>query len=870
MLFTKNITSTGTQGTHAALTSREEDQQKISMMMIDTYSSPVTPIREIVVNGLEVAQNEPVKIMFEANQSVEKNNIFNNSKIVKSGNITIVDDGPGMSRDFVENFLFRMGASTKDGDENATGGFGIGAKSVFSITNSVTWRTTHEGVTTVAVVSRNGDSFDAIYESFETDDPSGTTVIIPVNGENYTNILANIHAEYFDFVSPDDLVMTVDGVEYPIGKYSVSDMQEGEVRIIDRYNSDRNTVVILSNSEVPYFYTLSHNDDDISLANILKHAQQYDHNFTIGSRDLITNKTLVLRANIAGHVIPNRESLKRSEELSKKIADAITLNYQKEVDAYKEIIDNATTAHEWRDALNQVKSIIENNNTFVYSVHDPLDMIFSRIDNFYSSVNTQDLEGKSIAAIDSGDYHEIKNKHSLYKDEQKINYLLGVNAHKSVKIQAWIDNYDDAFDAMDIHTDAVFVPTGSLRAWSTPSYVSGNNRGYYDHEFDIFEVLNNKISIEGLEVFARNLQCNHLILDMIKNKELTTPKDIILALSGAKDMYIPSELRVKVMEEGGKILSEQRKSGVKKPQKKKEPVHPLTIINKDKNEEDIWFNNPSEFTNWVKDNNIKKLFILNGNYADKKKREYPYLKDNSSSINMMEEMYDDGVVFIYAPGRDSDNTYYRIAGIIEKYNEKHKDTINISLSAKYPLSGSYPSYSVYYKSYYYLVNYYLAYKLDTMDSNDIVHLICANALSSSVSLNTHGETEESENGFADIASFSYIASDKIINDKGTSLFDYLKEQYARNNDVDIDQYNKIISLLQEIYPRDSFTKHVSNEIMVIIAKRMMNDEEIMKVNQIANLMKYKSNDPVYSSDHDKYFFDAIKNIEKFDNFISTL
>ena len=357
MLLTKNITSTGTQGTHAALTSREEDQQKISMMMIDTYSSPITPIREIVVNGLEVAQNEPVKIKFESNQTVEKNNIFNNSKVVKSGNITIVDDGPGMSRDFVENFLFRMGASTKDGDENATGGFGIGAKSVFSITNSVTWRTTHEGVTTVAVVSRNGDTFDAIYESFETDEPNGTTVIIPVNGEKYMTILDSIHSEYFDFVSPDDLIMTVDGVETPVGKYHVSDMEDGEVRLIDRYNADNNTVVVLSNSEVPYFYTLAKNDDDISLNAILSHASSYDHNFGMNQRDLVANKTIVVRMGIAGHVIPNRESLKRSEELSEKIADAITSYYKKEVDSYKALIDNAKTLREWRDALNNVKDL---------------------------------------------------------------------------------------------------------------------------------------------------------------------------------------------------------------------------------------------------------------------------------------------------------------------------------------------------------------------------------------------------------------------------------------------------------------------------------------------------------------------------------
>lgn len=865
MLLTKNITSTGTQGTHAALTSREEDQQKISMMMIDTYSSPITPIREIVVNGLEVAQNEPVKIKFESNQTVEKNNIFNNSKVVKSGNITIVDDGPGMSRDFVENFLFRMGASTKDGDENATGGFGIGAKSVFSITNSVTWRTTHEGVTTVAVVSRNGDTFDAIYESFETDEQNGTTVIIPVNGEKYMAILDNIHSEYFDFVSPDDLVMTVDGVETPVGKYHVSDMEDGEVRLIDRYNADNNTVVVLSNSEVPYFYTLSQNDDDISLNAILSHAANYDHNFEMNHRNLVSNKTIVVRMGIAGHVIPNRESLKRSEELSEKIADAITSYYEKEVDSYKEIIDNAKTLSDWRDALNTVKDTIKDNNTFVSSVKDPINNIFSKMNNYYYSSNRDipNIEGKSIAFIGSNSYEEIRHKNSLNDENRKINYLLGANAHRSVKIEAWINNNDDdVFEDMGIDTEVIFVEHPSNSYWSTPGYNRSN--GSY-HEFSLAENLNDNISIEGLNAFARKLNLNQLVMDMISQKNLTTPKEVILAVSGAKDLYDPYELRIKAMEEGGKILSAQRKTGVKKPRQKKEPVHPLTVVNTIRDEDDVWFNNPSEFISWVKDNGINKIIVLNGLYEDKKKRKYSKMDYSASETKMISEMYADGTVFIYAPGRDNSNTYGRIRDILKNYNKKNDSTLNIDLDYA---NGRYSNDN-------FLIIHYLHHKVDDIDSRDIPGILCADVCRNYITVEIDGNKVKNYDPFASIASLSYIAEDEIIDDKETSLFDYLKKNYSFNSvtngdSVDINIYNNLIDILQDIYPRDYFVEHINEMDLVSVSKYMMSDEDKMKVEQISNLIKYKKNDDWYYSDRDKYFLTALKSINKFDEFIDNL
>ena len=866
MLLTKNITSTGTQGTHAALTSREEDQQKISMMMIDTYSSPVTPIREIVVNGLEVAQNSPVEVKFESNQTIEKNNIFNNSKVVKSGNITIVDDGPGMSRDFVENFLFRMGASTKDGDENATGGFGIGAKSVFSITNSVTWRTTHDGVTTVAVVSRNGDTFDAIYESFETNDPNGTTVIIPVGGEKYTTILENIHTEYFDFVSPEDLVMTVDGVEVNVGKYHVSDMKDNEVRLIDRYNADNNTVVVLSNSEVPYFYTLSQNDDDISLNAILSHAAEYDHNFVMNRRNLVSDKTIIVRMDIAGHVIPNRESLKRSEELSEKIADAINSYYKKEVDSYKEIIDNAKTLSEWRDALNTVKDTIKNNNTFVSSVNDPINNIFSKMNNYYYSTNQDipNIDGKSIAFIDYNSYEDIRNKRSLDNESKKINYLLGVNSHKSVKIDAWISNKDDIFEEMGIDTEVIFVEKPYDSHWSSPGY-NGKNGSHY--EFKLSENLNDNISIEGLKAFASNLNLNHyqLVMDMISQKKLTTPKEIILAVSGAKDLYDPYELRIKAMEEGGKLISENRKTGVKKPRQKKEPVHPLTVINTNRDEDDVWFSNPSEFISWVKDNDINKIIVLSGTYEDKNKRKYSKMDYNTSEIKMISEMYADGTVFIYAPGRDNSNTYNRISNIFTNYNKKNNSILDIDLEYD---EGRYSNGS-------FLIIHYLHHKVDGINSKYIPDLLCAYSCRNDITIDIDGNNVNHYDPFASIASMSYVAEDEIIDDKGTSLLDYLKKNYSLNStrggkDIDISIYNDLIDVLRDVYPRDNFVKHINNFDLVSVAKRMMPDEDKMKIEQISNLIKYKKNDDWYYSDRDKYFLTALKSLDKFDEFIDNL
>ena len=129
--------------------------------------------------------------------------------------------------------------------------------------------------------------------------------------------------------------------------------------------------------------------------------------------------------------------------------------------------------------------------------------------------------------------------------------------------------------------------------------------------------------------------------------------------------------------------------------------------------------------------------------------------------------------------------------------------------------------------------------------------------------------------FASIASMSYVAEDEIIDDKGTSLLDYLKKNYSLNStrggkDIDISIYNDLIDVLRDVYPRDNFVKHINNFDLVSVAKRMMPDEDKMKIEQISNLIKYKKNDDWYYSDRDKYFLTALKSLDKFDEFIDNL
>lgn len=110
------------------------------------------------------------------------------------------DFGPGVDPDRMQNVFVLYGASTKRSTNDQTGGFGIGAKSAWSYTDSFTIVTFVNGTRRVYVahtgVNNNG-RLDLI-ETNKTNEPNGTEIQIAVNPEDLRDFQdAIFRATYF-------------------------------------------------------------------------------------------------------------------------------------------------------------------------------------------------------------------------------------------------------------------------------------------------------------------------------------------------------------------------------------------------------------------------------------------------------------------------------------------------------------------------------------------------------------------------------------------------------------------------------------------------------------------------------------------------
>lgn len=110
------------------------------------------------------------------------------------------DFGPGISPNRMKDVFVMYGASTKRGTNSQTGGFGIGAKSAWSYTDSFTITTFIDGVKRVYVahtgVNNNG-RLDHVSTS-ETTEANGTEIQVPVNKHDVREFRESIYrAIYF-------------------------------------------------------------------------------------------------------------------------------------------------------------------------------------------------------------------------------------------------------------------------------------------------------------------------------------------------------------------------------------------------------------------------------------------------------------------------------------------------------------------------------------------------------------------------------------------------------------------------------------------------------------------------------------------------
>jgi hypothetical protein len=138
------------------------------------YSKPIqTLVQEYICNARDA--------MREANTWGTKSLVIGVPNAIKPV-FSVRDFGVGLSPDRVENVFVLYGASTKRDSNKQTGGFGIGAKSAWSYTDSFTVTTFVDGIERVYIAhlgTNNMGSLDLISERATTE-PNGTMVSIAV------------------------------------------------------------------------------------------------------------------------------------------------------------------------------------------------------------------------------------------------------------------------------------------------------------------------------------------------------------------------------------------------------------------------------------------------------------------------------------------------------------------------------------------------------------------------------------------------------------------------------------------------------------------------------------------------------------------
>lgn len=95
--------------------------------------------------------------------------------------VTVSDEGTGMSPDDVRRFFLQYGGSKKRGDADTIGSKGLGSKAPLAVSDAFRVRTTKDGVTTTATIERRPDGNKATLSVAETGEQSGTEVTIPVS-----------------------------------------------------------------------------------------------------------------------------------------------------------------------------------------------------------------------------------------------------------------------------------------------------------------------------------------------------------------------------------------------------------------------------------------------------------------------------------------------------------------------------------------------------------------------------------------------------------------------------------------------------------------------------------------------------------------
>jgi hypothetical protein len=275
------------------------------------YSDPVAAVcREISCNARDSH--------IEANKADVPIEIVLPNKLSKS--LIIKDFGVGISPDRAENIFIQYGKSTKRNDNTQTGGFGMGCKCPFSITDTFGIVTVFNGIkySYSAVIDETKVGALFLLNKENTDESNSTQIIIPIKES--------------DFLKVEDSILSI--TEFWTTKPIIKNCRKEQAKKEVEFNG--NNWFLVSKNKTNYSFNNSHVNNIFCLVDKIPYYITIDSLYSILDKSeiygvqYIGNYALYLEFNTGElSLSASREALYFDENTKNKLKDAIK-NFTKE------------------------------------------------------------------------------------------------------------------------------------------------------------------------------------------------------------------------------------------------------------------------------------------------------------------------------------------------------------------------------------------------------------------------------------------------------------------------------------------------------------------------------------------------------------
>lgn len=226
-----DTTDVETAGTLEGFTPSRIDESNFGLALdffASIYSRPRDAVlRELAANGVDAQRDAgydgPVEITLPS---------------LDHPNVTVTDHGTGMDADDLTKVFGEYLASTKRNSASDIGGFGVGSKTPFSVADQFHVTSVKDGIRHLMIFAKQpgGGTGHKIVASTPTDEPSGTSIIVPVGLKDHDEWHLAARRVFYWWNAG---AVTVDGDPVPsFADDRMESMSTDQVTVLNNYGRD--------------------------------------------------------------------------------------------------------------------------------------------------------------------------------------------------------------------------------------------------------------------------------------------------------------------------------------------------------------------------------------------------------------------------------------------------------------------------------------------------------------------------------------------------------------------------------------------------------------------------------------------------------